>query len=922
MENSSLTKIKNGPKEIIFTILGQSYFKLYKKYSSNRFSFNTICINNIIFNESCLIVAKFKDFLIYDDNTEFIRKFYKKLEAKLKLYKILELYENYSKIFPNYLVLYERKFMYKNIKRKQKMIDAFNQIKLEEEENRKKIIEKQKNNESKDNIIFTDLIKDEIKKFQKDNNYSKNYKNNFDSEIDNNADTLYGLSHSSISINLIKQNDLLSSSNKSFYSKNNGTKGTISDLLNVMNDSKIYIADLPNIFKINHFLSSDNNNKIIKEKILSFKNNKYIKEINNGRKNICNNNQNFKFLQKNILTMEKEEKEIKKSNINFRLNSTLINRKKIKRLDPYLINSNSTSINKEKNRENRQNICIPSIRNTIININNNYFSNISKTERFEQDKLSKRNSKFNTVQNNSREKENKILRKKLILSKLLNQKRIKNKNTCQDLSYKRYSSSVTYYNNNLINKVKRELSPKFGLELNYRKNINIQKEKKSEIKIKNNFKNKTIENKINNKTNKNQKEMKEKIKKIENLKNKNKLSINEFSSLSFINIVKTESSLKKKIANNIKTKKLDNFKEKTKTSFSSLKNKNFRKNKILTDKFLTTFKKSNVKKAIFKEDYNDLINKRIKQNKLYKSRDKNNNYKKSTKIQSIKKKIFKSEIKPLTKRFISNCINKSLIKKSRGIKNNFIDYSTISSKNGISNRSNEKILLNSKSLIKNKKCESLDFSNEYHNNKILFFKNEEINSKRNSYIYSPKNSFTSFKNQNNKNNKILNGYFTEKPFKFIQSFVPKQPALTPSQNDKRKKYKNILLTKNNKKSYDFNSDIQRRYKQSILNKINNLKNNNNSCLSFINKNSYSIDLNNLNNNIKFYQNSFKKSKEKFQKNNNKDLFNKIMSFKISNKNKKEEELSKNSNNNIFPLTIKVNTDKFLSKIKRKNKKQK
>ena len=53
---------------------------------------------------------------------------------------------------------------------------------------------------------------------------------------------------------------------------------------------------------------------------------------------------------------------------------------------------------------------------------------------------------------------------------------------------------------------------------------------------------------------------------------------------------------------------------------------------------MTTFKKSNAKKAIFKEDYNDLFNKQIKQNKPYKSRDKNNNYKKSAKIQSIKKK--------------------------------------------------------------------------------------------------------------------------------------------------------------------------------------------------------------------------------------------------------------------------------------------
>ena len=72
----------------------------------------------------------------------------------------MDLYENYSKIFPNYFVVTEKKFMYKNIRKKQKMIDAFNQIKLEEEENRRKIKEKQENDNTQDNKLFTDLVKD------------------------------------------------------------------------------------------------------------------------------------------------------------------------------------------------------------------------------------------------------------------------------------------------------------------------------------------------------------------------------------------------------------------------------------------------------------------------------------------------------------------------------------------------------------------------------------------------------------------------------------------------------------------------------------------------------------------------------------------------------------------------------------------
>jgi hypothetical protein len=52
-----------------------------------------------------------------------IFRFYKKQEIKIKLPKLLDYYENYSKIFPNYIVLHEAKYLYKNIQRKQKIID-------------------------------------------------------------------------------------------------------------------------------------------------------------------------------------------------------------------------------------------------------------------------------------------------------------------------------------------------------------------------------------------------------------------------------------------------------------------------------------------------------------------------------------------------------------------------------------------------------------------------------------------------------------------------------------------------------------------------------------------------------------------------------------------------------------------------------
>ena len=131
-------KPKKSTEEILFTVFRQiSYTNLFKKYTSGKYSFQKISINHLIFNEDCQIVARFKDFLIFDDNTEFIRRFYPIKEANPRLKKILTFYEKYSKVFPNYLVLKENKYLYRNLHKKQKMINAINELKKEEKENKK-----------------------------------------------------------------------------------------------------------------------------------------------------------------------------------------------------------------------------------------------------------------------------------------------------------------------------------------------------------------------------------------------------------------------------------------------------------------------------------------------------------------------------------------------------------------------------------------------------------------------------------------------------------------------------------------------------------------------------------------------------------------------------------------------------------------
>lgn len=105
-----------------------------KKHSSNCKSYHVKVIDEIIYNEKSGLVAQFKDYLLYDDTSEFLKRFYLKSELNKRLRKIFDYYEEFSRIFPNYIILPQAKYIYKNIQRKQRVID--NQQIMEAKANR------------------------------------------------------------------------------------------------------------------------------------------------------------------------------------------------------------------------------------------------------------------------------------------------------------------------------------------------------------------------------------------------------------------------------------------------------------------------------------------------------------------------------------------------------------------------------------------------------------------------------------------------------------------------------------------------------------------------------------------------------------------------------------------------------------------
>ena len=328
---------------------------LHKKYNSFENSYALICINNIIYTENCHIVARFKDFLYYDDATEFFHKFFPKNELNTTLSKIFNFYAKYCKVFPNYMILPENEFLYKNLRKKQKMIDQFNEIKREEEENRKHIkLKKNKENEN-DYILFNKKVQDSIERYtpslqstiiMKDYiNFNGNEKK--ESKI---------LNDNSITISLNYNN-----TNNFDLNDINTSELTLLSIANIINtspkkiekkfvDQKISFTPKKKL-KTEKSESIDQKNSINKKFISHYQNIKVSNTITNNNENINTNNNNI--TNENIT----QKKEIKKNNLNKKSKNYISQSKTSNNLFiSSITKSNKDKTNKNMNKNIKANI--------------------------------------------------------------------------------------------------------------------------------------------------------------------------------------------------------------------------------------------------------------------------------------------------------------------------------------------------------------------------------------------------------------------------------------------------------------------------------------------------------------------------------------------------------------------------------------
>ena len=322
---------------------------------------NNLLINKIMWNKKGHIVSLFKDFLLYDELSEFCIDFYTYDRIKKKLIELFNYYNESSFIFPNYTPLPESKYIYNNIIKKQRVID--DQENMEE----LKLIEKHNNDKKLNSIIknFYENNQSQSKFFD-----SSNY-NSILKPCESLSRLLFGIDNKNSNKYII--ND--SNNNESFLENYNINE----------NEEELYLND--NIIGNKNYYDEDMTEiKKIIENIYNYEKNKNNSIKDNKNKNIINNKIKVKLgllseldgnkIEYSSLTERKFEKNVLKNFLNNKF------------LKQNSIGGNASRIIYNKNKV----VYIPKKKNGIIN--KEVYKNQTKND-FQENQI------FNEVNNPS-----------------------------------------------------------------------------------------------------------------------------------------------------------------------------------------------------------------------------------------------------------------------------------------------------------------------------------------------------------------------------------------------------------------------------------------------------------------------------------------------------------------------------------------
>ena len=444
---------KEDKKILSFQSIEKLIYKSFRKYYNNNSKFNIMKIDEIINNEKSHLVAEFKDFLVMGDMGEFILKYYNKKEIDAIYKQILDYYNENLFIFPNYVALYESKYIYNNIQKKQKIIDIqeeLNDNKDQKNKNEKK--EKQDPNKvfsvKEIDSILNETNTSGIRKYFgiSDNSVTENGINKNEQQIFELIEKINVIEKNSINNN--KENN---NNNKNYRDNNKSLKQEdkkISIKGNISNgNNKSIIKEKENISNQKEKVIKGRNEKI---NIYGQDKTKNISEIKYFENKTLKNSNNLS--QPNLYIKNKSNTKIIFMNSIHEKNNSKDNTKKVKEIIDKEIKKNDLAIqNKKKiiekfySKENNKNLL-----NKIMN----------KTKNFS---LFQDNNEYNI--NGMNKSHPKIIINKTIIKEVVSNK---NKNT-QNLVYSKKSKN---YKKELMNFLFSSKTGNDSKKLKYKENKN------------------------------------------------------------------------------------------------------------------------------------------------------------------------------------------------------------------------------------------------------------------------------------------------------------------------------------------------------------------------------------------------------------------------------------------------------------------
>ena len=475
-----------------------------EKYNSTPLFYQKFQTLLLMENANTHLVSIFKDYLLYDDMTEFLKEYYNSNEINPRLKTIYDYYESSSYLFPNYTAINEGKYIYRNIIKKQKLIDYLEDLedkKKEKEEKRNLKIKKKYQNQNEQSSssscieVFDTKVYDNIRK-ETWNDSKINDLFCVDNKNSNDCDSF---------ASLMKLTEMIKDKDKEKNNEKKYVKNIIIDKNKNKENNDI------NINKFNK--NKENNSTNTNTNIMSINDNDINKTNINKTKNNIINKDNSKNIQSGFGNKIYVSRRV---NMNQKINSKIYPKKP----------ETNININNFINNNYSTNTNIYTNKNISINFNTNVNTNIKSithnwsnrnkiinTEPSKSNDFSK-NSQGKLIQKNQTNSSNKnTYKKNNIIINIINNNKNNNYNTHNNY-FSNYTNSNLNTNENIIK------NNNFQINNNYFSNYANGDENKVPI----NSENITNINSINNNNNstKNNHNIKYNIN-TNNLKNNNKI---------------------------------------------------------------------------------------------------------------------------------------------------------------------------------------------------------------------------------------------------------------------------------------------------------------------------------------------------------------------------------------------------------------